>query len=361
MASTTYRFRSSLHGGDAQDARGRPYPFLLWFGTTSAVAILLMLLTVTSFLTRFVEAAAGYFQGNGRTDKGDFVEFLAHLAALPGVLRTNVYNLERKVLWSSDPRLIGRRFGENDELERAFAGGIVFNTGIVGQAGKAEHAQLGTPGDRFVENYLPIWASPSWTPQGHHGPPIGVIEIYRTPADLWRTIEASQQRVWWGGVGVALLLYVRLYLIAARAARVIRRQQAALAEAERLAIAGEMASAVAHGLRNPLASIRSTAELGLESEPTMRELLDEVVVQTDRLEGWIRQYLATARRSVRTRGRRSARHASDLSRHPAAPAPALRHERGHPAAGGPAAGALSSGDPAAGAQLGARQRHRGHG
>ncbi|MFO1072873.1 MAG: hypothetical protein U1E17_09410 [Geminicoccaceae bacterium] len=131
--------------------------------------------------------------------------------ALPGVLRANVYSLQHEVLWSSDPRLIGQRFADNDELERAFAGGIVINTGIVGRGvDKAEHTKLGTPGDRFVENYLPIWGD--WRDDW----PIGVIEIYCTPSDLWRTIETSQQRVWWGGIGVALLLYVMLYLIAAR-------------------------------------------------------------------------------------------------------------------------------------------------
>ena len=37
-----------------------------------------------------------------------------------------------------------------------------------------------------------------------------------------------------------------------------------LEEGETLAVVGEMGSAVAHGLRNPLASIRSSAELALE-------------------------------------------------------------------------------------------------
>lgn len=64
--------------------------------------------------------------------------------------------------------------------------------------------------------------------------------------------------------------------------------------AERLATAGEMASAVAHGLRNPLASIRSSAELAqrLRSPERVHELLDDIMVQSDRLEHWVRQYLS---------------------------------------------------------------------
>ncbi|MDW8372004.1 MAG: HAMP domain-containing sensor histidine kinase, partial [Geminicoccaceae bacterium] len=52
-----------------------------------------------------------------------------------------------------------------------------------------------------------------------------------------------------------------------------------------------------HGLRNPLASIRSSAELAIDwrEGPEVQELLRDIVAQTDRLEGWIRQYLTAAR------------------------------------------------------------------
>lgn len=318
MATMSFRFRSSAYRGDAPGIpAARPYPLLLWFGMASAVAILFVLLSVTAFLSRFVEQASlrhdanvmaqilnsiveveasrGYFHANGTDDKGDFVEFLAHLGSLPGVLRTNVYGVGHQVLWSTDPQLIGKTFRDNDELDRAFAGELVYKTGTIGGAdGKAEHALLGAQGARFVENYLPVWAD---APRDRKV--IGVIEVYRTPVTLWRTIDENQQRVRWGGVIVAVLLYALLFVIVARASCVIARQRAALVATERLAVAGEMASAVAHGLRNPLASIRSTAELGLESEPRpeMREILSEVVAQADRLEGWIRQFLSTARES----------------------------------------------------------------
>jgi signal transduction histidine kinase len=316
MATTTYRFRSSAHRGDASFGNvPRSYPLLLWFAVASAIAILFVLISVTTFLTRFVERtslsydanvltqlvksivevedARGYFLEGEGGHAGDFVEFLAHLSKLPGVLRANVYGVDRKVLWSSDPTLVGKRFGENDELETAFAGEPVITSGTVGvETEKDEHTGIETPGGRFVENYLPVWS-----PTPGERRVIGVIEVYRTPASLLRTIHENQQRIWWGAIAVGVLLYLLLFVIVARAARIMARQQAALLAAERLAMAGEMASAVAHGLRNPLASIRSTAELGLESGPEgeVRELLCEVVTQTDRLEGWIRQFLTTAR------------------------------------------------------------------
>lgn len=314
MTTLAHRFRSAAHRADLADlAAPRRYPLLRWFALASAAAILSVLVAAALFLGRFVErtslerdaeaitqlirsiveveGAQGYFVDGGVDRNGDFAEFLAHLGRLPGVLRANVYGRDRRVLWSSDPALTGERFADNDELEAAFGGTAVVSPGTVGAAAdKAEHARLGQPGERFVENYLPVWAP-------NERKVIGVLEVYRTPVDLFAAIRSSQQRIWWAGLAAAALLYLLLFVIVARAARVIARQQAALVEAERLAITGEMASAVAHGLRNPLASIRSTAELGLEIEPAgeVRDLLGEVVVQADRLEGWIRQFLTTVR------------------------------------------------------------------
>lgn len=318
MASITHPFRSAAHRGDL--GRGAPapapFPLLRWFALLSAVTILFVSTTATLFLSRFVERASllqsaegmmqlvnsivevesahGFFlRGDHGSPDGDFQEFLHHLGKLPGVLRANVYDADHEVLWSSDPALIGRRFAGNAELDAALAGQTTVSTGRIGASGdKPEHAQLESPGHRFVENYFPVWSS---TPG--EGRVIGAIELYRTPTRLLTAIERTQQRIWWGALAITALLYLALFTIVARAACAMRRQQAALVAAEKLATAGEMASAVAHGLRNPLASIRSTAELGLATgaEGQVRELLAEVVDQADRLEGWIRQFLTTAR------------------------------------------------------------------
>ena len=83
--------------------------------------------------------------------------------------------------------------------------------------------------------------------------------------------------------------------------RILRRQETRLIEAERLAVVGEMASAVAHGLRNPLAAIRSCAELTVEDDipPASRQSVQAIMDQVDRLEGWIRSFLV---RSEQERG-----------------------------------------------------------
>lgn len=86
-----------------------------------------------------------------------------------------------------------------------------------------------------------------------------------------------------------------LALVNARAAEVIRRTQAELAEAERLAAVGELASAVAHGIRNPLAGIRTSAEIARdelgERDRDVRESLDDIIGEADRLETRVRTIL----------------------------------------------------------------------
>lgn len=71
-----------------------------------------------------------------------------------------------------------------------------------------------------------------------------------------------------------------------------------LATSERLAAIGELAAAVAHGLRNPLAGIRLTAQVGRRqptADATVREHFDEVVNEVDRIETQVRGILDFAR------------------------------------------------------------------
>ena len=67
--------------------------------------------------------------------------------------------------------------------------------------------------------------------------------------------------------------------------------------AETMATVGEMASAIAHNLRNPLASMRSSAEVALEINDTdlWQQNAQDIVVTVDRMEGWIRELLTYAR------------------------------------------------------------------
>jgi signal transduction histidine kinase len=77
----------------------------------------------------------------------------------------------------------------------------------------------------------------------------------------------------------------------------LERTQAQLVESEKLASVGQMAAAVAHGLRNPLASLRASAQLALRhpDSPAARESLQSVIEEVDRLDKRVSHLLTFSR------------------------------------------------------------------
>jgi len=83
----------------------------------------------------------------------------------------------------------------------------------------------------------------------------------------------------------------------ARSSRDLHDTQQALVQAERLAAIGEVAGAVAHGLRNPLAGIRAAAQMAQEIDDPddLQEALSDLIQGTDRLDARVRRLLDFAR------------------------------------------------------------------
>ncbi|HWR80180.1 MAG TPA: two-component sensor histidine kinase, partial [Pseudomonas sp.] len=202
------------------------------------------------------EDAYAYFDGSRNTTAQQLQGFLDHMIRIPGVLRTNVYSADRLMVWSSDHSLIGQRFERNDELEEALRADLVVHSGIIDPAHlpKSEHQHLAASKSRFIESYVPIFDAPGRRV-------VGVVELYKVPAELFKAIEAGVMLIWLASGIAGLFLYATLFWIVRRAHGIIEAQGDQLVESESLAVVGEMGSAVAHGLRNPLASIRSSAEL----------------------------------------------------------------------------------------------------
>ena len=77
----------------------------------------------------------------------------------------------------------------------------------------------------------------------------------------------------------------------------LERTQAQLVQSERLASIGQTAAAVAHGLRNPLASLRAAAQLALRhpGSAASREQLGAIIGEVDRLDRRISHLLSFSR------------------------------------------------------------------
>jgi signal transduction histidine kinase len=213
--------------------------------------------------------------------------FFAHVALMPDVIRTNVYGQGCTVLWSSNPGLIGKIFGDNTELDQSLKGNLIYHSGIIGRGDKPEHNQFAEKlhGLRFIETYIPVW-------NRDHSQVVGAVELYRVPLMLHQSIHEAQRFVWGGALVGGLLLFVTLYWIVRRAAIVMENQQRRLIEAESFSVIGQTASAITHAMRNPLSSIRACAELSLTDDlEGVRESARDIMDETDRLDRWAREFL----------------------------------------------------------------------
>jgi len=217
-------------------------------------------------------------------------EFFDHLRTMPEALLASVFAPDGMIVWSTNPTLIGRfvppdhEFGEVLRKKVMVAGGH-----LKGTAGaKLEQQFVRYPQDFYIENYVPLL--------DRAGNVASVVEIYKEPRDLIYAIKRGYLLIWAAALTAAAVVYLALGWIIIRAARLMEAQQRLIVENETLVAIGEMSSAVAHGLRNPLASIRSSAELALEIEdaPVTKNLKD-IVTQVDRLSKWVRELLLFSR------------------------------------------------------------------
>ena len=291
-------------------ANAKPFNLLRWFGWLSPLLIAGMALANAWLISSFLNAQL--FQREASITR-DFVhnilvadgslEYLAHpddptlkerfrntadhLGNMRDALRTNVFDSTGTIIWSSDKSLVGQRFTDNDELEEAMRGQLVVHAGQISEEHreKPEHIGLDPSIHFFVESYIPVKRPGS-------GEVIGVIELYKAPLALTEAIQAGRRQVLLSALGSALALYLGLYGLIRRADSTIKRQHSRLVEAETLAVVGELTSSVAHNLRNPLASIRSSAELSLESpgEDCSEEARD-IIREVDRISDRVSELL----------------------------------------------------------------------
>src|SRR5580765_2027368 len=231
------------------------------------------------------------FKAQDRKSVGPkFAALLEHMRLAPEIIRFRVYNPKAIVIWSDNKQLVGKYFGDNPQLQKALRGNVIADMGARQQSDNAMDGKATSP---VVEVYVPIY--------GENGKELlGVFETYRRPDAIFRAVHEARLVVLLGAVGGGLLLYVSLFAVMRRAARKIAEQQehllqmqAELAASQRMALVGEMAAAVAHGIGNPLSSIRDAAQVALldaegadgsEQKGKMTENLQSIMQQVDRVQ-----------------------------------------------------------------------------
>jgi two-component system sensor histidine kinase HydH len=217
------------------------------------------------------------------------IEFLDHVEHLPDTLLAVVYALDRTVVWSTNPQMIGMRVEGDEELDESFEMKETVSTSYHQiDEERPEQMLLREPKYLFVENYIPMF-------NADKSKVIAMVEIYKEPVDLVERIQRFKA-IWMATVLGGLVIYLGLFWIVRRAAMLLQSQQQQLITNETFVALGEMSSAVAHSLRNPLANIRSSAELAQEiASQSAQKNIGDIINQVDRMSRWVRELLVSLR------------------------------------------------------------------
>ena len=210
-------------------APARPDRFNLsrWFALTALLSITVLAVGLGTLLDRFVtqrmlqqeavltqefvqslvqveKSLQRYFADPSRGLDDEIEGSFKHIAALPDMLRANVYDTQRRIIWSSDRQLIGRSFGPNDELDEALAGQVVAHSADPAGADKAEHQDLKHPQPMFVEIYVPVRDAQGGRVQA-------VIEFYKNPKALVAALQQLRLYIALGAAASGALLFGALF------------------------------------------------------------------------------------------------------------------------------------------------------
>lgn len=216
-------------------------------------------------------------------------EVLDHLQDLPDTLLANLFARDGRIIWSTNKALIGMVSSDNEELEEAFQSQVQVSRHHADASGKRQEQKfIVEPKEFFIENYIPL--------HNASGEVVLVAEIYKEPRNLVAVIKRGQYMVWGSTAVAGVLIYLFLFSIIKRGSSLLEDQQKQLVELDAMAYVGEMATAVAHSLRSPLASIRSSAELALDTDSQhVQKNAQDIIKQVDFLSRWVREMLIFTR------------------------------------------------------------------
>ncbi len=129
-----------------------------------------------------------------------FQSIQRHFLKAQHVLRVKIYDAKGVIVWSDEPRLIGRRFWNNEELEEALRGKIEVKVGLKKEEHRYE-VEL-APEEELLEVYVPLVSET--------GQVYGIIEVYKHAARFFQDLRSAKRLVWLSSFLGGLLLFASL-------------------------------------------------------------------------------------------------------------------------------------------------------
>jgi signal transduction histidine kinase len=200
------------------------------------------------------------------------------------IVRISVYAPDGMRIWATQPKQVGIRWLGNAKLVRALNGTLAVDRDVIiyGLA-DVEQARITSQTPVFAEMYMPIWNPARDTV-------VGVVEVYKDSESLFGTIAQGQRWVWGGLISLGLVLLGVLLGIMRHALRIMAQQRGVLVASETLSVVGEMASAIAHLLRQPLATISAAATAILARElHTITPQGQDIRAEVAQLDTWLQR------------------------------------------------------------------------
>ncbi len=160
-----------------------------------------------------------FFLGREKfADRFEVEEFLSHIISLPDVFRVEAYSLDKKILWTSNPEIIGKAVPDNVELDRALSGESLYLERDIENLQKSENEKIPDNADQFIETYIPVW-------DRKHTKIIGALNVYKSPSTLYRDIDEAKILLIVTTLIIAFIPHWILYWIVHSAHKVIETQR----------------------------------------------------------------------------------------------------------------------------------------
>ena len=261
-----------------------------------------------AFVQREIQRAglADVFAGDpvlASTERG--AQLARLLTSLPDVVRVKVWDRASNVIWSDAAELIGQRFPDNPELQRALAGEIAVE---IKPLAKREQASERAVYAALAEVYVPV--------TDESGRVMGVVEVYKVPGRLFSTIRVGRIAIWTISLSGGLVLYLVILPLltqvyrreieektlrahAARLAAEVEERTAELVQAQKMQAVGLLAGGIAHDFNNLLTVIAGRSRLlraGLTRGDPRRVDAETIMETAERAGRLTRQLLAFSRK-----------------------------------------------------------------